>query len=188
MVSPVRPKTEKKTSQVMTSITPTESSLRRVSPWWRIASVVLVIALLLAWATSASMFEQLKAQISHLQGRLDQTPQVRFVSVLQDNQNLPAMLITYDPQQGVLLVQRLNDVREGREDSMQIWAIAGNAAPRSLGVVESKYQTFQMPVAAGALEGATEIGVSAENKGGVPAGTGPSLPWLFKGWWVQKSV
>ncbi|WP_370690333.1 anti-sigma factor domain-containing protein [Hydrogenophaga sp.] len=159
-----------------------------VSPWWRIASVVLMIALLLAWATSASMFEQLKAQISHLQGRLDQTSQVRFVSVLQDNQNLPAMLITHDPQQGVLLVQRLNDVREGREDSMQIWAIAGDAAPRSLGVVESKYQTFQMPVAADALEGATEIGVSAENRGGVSAATGPSLPWLFKGWWIKKSV
>ena len=159
-----------------------------VSPWWRIASVVLMIALLLAWATSASMFEQLKSQISHLQSRLDQTSQVRFVSVLQDSQGQPAMLITHDPQQGVLLVQRLNDVREGREDSMQIWAIAGDTPPRSLGVVESKYQTLQMPVAANALEGATEIGVSAENRGGVPAGTGPSLPWLFKGWWIKKSV
>lgn len=159
-----------------------------VSAWWRIASVVLMIALLLAWATSASMFEQLKSQISHLQGRLDQTSQVRFVCVLLDAQNQPAMLITHDPQQGVLLVQRLNDVREGREDSMQIWAIAGDAAPRSLGVVESKYQTFQIPVAADALEGATEIGVSAENRGGVAAGTGPSLPWLFKGWWIKKSV
>ena len=77
-----------------------------VSPWWRIASVVLMIALLLAWATSASMFEQLKSQISHLQSRLDQTPQVRFVSVLQDSEGQPAMLITHDPQQGVLLVQR----------------------------------------------------------------------------------
>ncbi|PKO65126.1 MAG: hypothetical protein CVU22_21400 [Betaproteobacteria bacterium HGW-Betaproteobacteria-16] len=159
-----------------------------VSPWWRIASVVLMIALLLAWATSASMFEQLKSQISHLQSRLDQTSQVRFVSVLQDSQGQPAMLITHDPQQGVLLVQRLNEVREGREDSMQVWAIAGDAAPRSLGVVESKYQTFQMPVASDALEGATEIGVSAENKGGVPTGNGPSLPWLFKGWWIKKSV
>src|SRR5690606_14502394 len=71
-----------------------------VSPWWRIASVVLMIALMLAWATSASMFEQLKSQISHLQGRLDQTSQVRFVSVLQDSQGQPAMLITHDPQQG----------------------------------------------------------------------------------------
>ena len=159
-----------------------------VHPWWRIVSVVLLIALLLAWATSASMFEQLKSQISHLQGRLDQTSQVRFVSLLEDSQGQPAMLITHDPQQGVLLVQRLNDVREGREDSMQIWAIAGDAAPRSLGVVESKYQTFEMPVAADALEGATEIAVSAESKGGVPASAGPSLPWLFKGWWIQKSV
>ncbi|MFN3496129.1 MAG: anti-sigma factor domain-containing protein [Hydrogenophaga sp.] len=166
----------------------TSSPRTGVSPWWRIASVVLTIGLLLAWATSASMFEQLKAQIGHLQARLDQTPQVRFVSVLLDAQGQPAMLVTHDPQQGVLLVQRLNNVREGREDSMQLWAVNGNAAPRSLGVVESKYQTFQMPVAADALAGATEIAVSAENRGGGSAGSGPRLPWLFRGWWVQKSV
>lgn len=159
-----------------------------VSPWWRILSVVLLIALLLAWATGASMVEQLRAQIGHLQARLDQTPQVRFVAVLQDSQGQPAMLVTHDPQQGVLLLQRLNSVREGREDSMQLWALAGNAAPRSIGVVESRYQTLEMPVAAGALDGATEIAVSAENKGGVAAGSGPSLPWLFRGWWIQKSV
>ncbi len=159
-----------------------------VSPWWRITSIVLLIALLLAWAASASMFEQLKAQIDHLQGRLDQTPQVRFVAVLHDSQDQPAMLVTHDPRQGVLLVQRLNDVREGREDSMQLWAMAGEATPRSLGVIESKYQTLEVPVDAGALEGATRIGVSAENKGGAAAGAGPSLPWLFKGWWIRKSV
>ena len=159
-----------------------------VSPWWRFLAVVLAIGLLLAWATGASMVEQLRAQIGHLQSRLDKTPQVRFVAVLQDNQGQPALLVTHDPQQGVLLVQRLNSVREGREDSMQLWALAGNAAPRSIGVVESKYQTLEMPVAAGVLDGATEIAVSAENKGGVAAGSGPSLPWLFRGWWVQKSV
>ena len=166
----------------------TSATRTGVSPWWRILAVVLAIGLLLAWATGTSMVEQLRAQIGHLQARLDKTPQVRFVAVLEDSQGQPAMLVTHDPQQGVLLVQRLNDVREGREDAMQLWAVAGSAAPRSIGVVQSKYQTFEMPVAAEVLDGTTEIAVSAENKGGVATGSGPSLPWLFRGWWVQKSV
>jgi anti-sigma-K factor RskA len=148
----------------------------------------LLIALLLGWATSASMTEQLKAQITHLQGRLVQIPQVRQVGVLLDDQQRPAMLVTHDPQQGKLLLQRLNEVREGREDSMQLWALAGEDAPRSLGVITSKYQTLEMPVVETDLKGVTQLAISAENKGGVPAGSGPSLPWLFKGWWVQKSI
>jgi anti-sigma-K factor RskA len=160
----------------------------RVSPWWRALSILLLIALLLGWATSASMTEQLKAQITHLQGRLVQVPQVRQVAVLLDDQQQPAMLVTHDPQQGKLLLQRLNEVREGREDSMQLWALAGDAPPRSLGVITSKYQTLEMPVDAAALKDATQLAISAENKGGVPAGAGPSLPWLFKGWWVKKTI
>ena len=169
----------------------TETSVprdRRVSPWWRALSILLLIALLLGWATSASMTEQLKAQITHLQGRLVQVPQVRQVAVLLDDQQRPAMLVTHDPQQGKLLLQRLNEVREGREDSMQLWALAGEDAPRSLGVITSKYQTLEMPVAETDLKHVTQLAISAENKGGVPAGAGPSLPWLFKGWWVQKTI
>jgi len=161
---------------------------RGVSGWWRALAIFLLIVLLLAWAASASMMTQLQAQISHLQARLIDVPQVRHVAVLLDADQKPAMLITHNPKEGMLLVQRLNEVREGREDSMQVWAIIGDQAPRSLGVIGSKYQTLQLPVAEAELEGMTEIAISAENKGGVPAGAGPSLPWLFKGWWVVKSI
>lgn len=161
---------------------------RGVSGWWRPLAIFLLIVLLLAWAASASMMTQLQAQISHLQARLIDVPQVRHVAVLLDADQKPAMLITHNPKEGMLLVQRLNEVREGREDSMQVWAIIGDQAPRSLGVIGSKYQTLQLPVAEAELEGMTEIAISAENKGGVPAGAGPSLPWLFKGWWVVKSI
>jgi len=161
---------------------------RKVSPWWRALAIFLLIVLLLAWAASASMLTQLQAQIGHLQARLIDVPQVRHVAVLLDADQKPAMLLTHNPKERALMLQRLNDVREGREDSMQVWAIQGDQAPRSLGVIESKYQTLQLPVSEADLQGVTEIGISAENKGGVPAGAGPSLPWLFKGWWVVKSI
>ena len=157
---------------------------RGVSGWWRALAIFLLIVLLLAWAAAT----QLQPQISHLQPRLIDVPQVRHVAVLLDAEQRPAMLVTHNPKEGVLLVQRLNEVREGREDSMQVWAMAGEQAPRSLGVIGSKYQTLQLPVTEADLQGMTEIGISAENKGGVPAGAGPSLPWLFRGWWIVKSI
>ena len=161
---------------------------RRVSPWWRVLAVFLLMVVLIGWAASASMMTQLKAQIQHAQARLVEVPQIRLVAVLLDSQQQAAMLVTYNPKEGALLVQRLNEVKEGREDSMQVWAIAGDAAPRSIGVITSKYKTMQMPVKETDLQGVTEIAVSAENKGGVATGVGPSLPWLFKGWLVQKSI
>ena len=175
----------------MTSTDSTVSSVRpdrRVSPWWRVLSVVLLIALLLAWATSASMFEQLKAQIQHLQGKLAEQPQITQVAVLTDGQGLPAMLATFTAQDNKLQLQRLNEVKEGREDSMQVWTLGADGKPRSLGIIESKYKTLQLPVLPVDLQGATELAISAENKGGVAAGAPPSLPWLFKGWLVQKAI
>lgn len=164
------------------------TGFRRVSTWWRALAILLLVVLLIGWAASASMFEQLKAQIGHLQARLVDVPQVRHIAVLEDDLKLPAMLITYDPKQGALLLQRLNEVREGREDSMQLWALAGDAPPRSLGVIESKYKTLELPVAADALTGVSRLAISAENKGGVPEAVGPRLPYLFEGWLVQKSI
>ena len=168
--------------------TPRTPASRRVSPWWRALAIVLLLALMLGWAASASLYEQLKAQIGHLQAKVANVPQIRHIAVLLDDQGTAAMLVTMDPQAGVLQLQRLNEVKEGREDSMQVWAVGANGQPKSLGVIESKYKTLQIPVLAGDLQGAVELGISAENKGGVPDGSPPSLPWLFKGWLVQKAI
>lgn len=161
---------------------------RRVSPWWRALSIFLVLVLLLGWAASASLYEQLKAQISHLQAKVATVPQIRHIAVLLDDQGAAAMLMTMDPKAGTLQLQRLNEVKEGREDSMQLWAVSPGQPPRSLGVIESKFKTLQLPAPANALDGANELAISVENKGGVPAAQGPSLPWLFKGTLVQKAI
>ena len=161
---------------------------RRVSAWWRALAIFLMVLLLLGWATSASMVEQLKAQIAHAQARLTDQPQITQVGLLVDDKGLPAMLATFTAKDNRLQLQRLNDVKEGREDSMQVWALGRDGPPRSLGVITSKYKTLQMPVLPGDLQNAVELAISAENKGGVPDGSPPSLPWLFKGWLVQKAI
>lgn len=169
--------------------TPTNAAtFKRVSTWWRALAIFLLLVLLLGWATGASMVEQLKAQLGQQQTRLVQVPQVREIAVLLDQRQLPAMLITHDPQQGALLVQRLSEVREGRQDSMQLWALGGDAKPRSLGVIQSKYKTLQMPVTDAVLAGVTQLAISVESKDGVSEQVGPSLPYLFQGWLVKKSI
>ncbi|MBD3892864.1 anti-sigma factor [Hydrogenophaga sp.] len=173
----------------MTSIQPTSVTPdRRVSYWWRLLSVFLLIVVLLGWAAAASMHEQLKAQIGHLQERLVHVPQVRHVAVLLDAKQLPALLVTMDPKSGVLQLQRLNAVAEGPQDSMQLWALRDGQPPRSLGVITSKHKTLQLPAQEAALAGATQLAISVEDKGGVAEQQGPRLPYLFQGWLVQKAI
>lgn len=160
----------------------------RVSPWWRALTIFLMVVLLLGWAASTSMIEQLKAQIAHLQAKVAVLPQVRHISVLLDGKQLPALLVTFDPGTGMLQLQRLNDVTEGREDSMQLWALEPGKPPRSLGLIVSRYKTLQLPAKAEDLVGVTQLAISVEDKGGVSDSQGPRLPYLFKGWLVQKAI
>ena len=98
------------------------------------------------------------------------------------------MLVTMDQKTGVLQLQRLNEVKEGREDSMQLWALQGDQPPRSLGVISSKFKTLQLPAREAALSGVTQLAISVEDKGGVPESQGPRLPWLFLGALVHKAM
>ena len=159
-----------------------------VSAWWRALSIFLALVLFIGWAFSASMYEQFKAQIHHLEAKLIEVPQVREVSVLLDDAQQPAMLMTYDPQTQKLMVQRLNEVKEGREQSLHVWALAQGDAPRLLGVLTSRYKTTQLDVPTQALEGARSLGLSVENKDRGPLNGKPQQPWLFQGALVKKAI
>ena len=160
-----------------------------VSGWWRAAAILCLVLLAVALATGVSMMEQFKAQIQHVQGQLKETAQIKYIAVLNDDKQAPAMLVTMALQDNVLQIQRLNAVSEGREDSMQLWAMRpGATAPVSLGVVQSKAATLRLPAAADVLNGVTQLAISVEEKGGVEANKGPRLPYLFQGALVQKAL
>ena len=95
-----------------------------VSGWWRAATIALLVLLSVGAAASASMFEQFKAQIQHIQTQLKDTAQVKYIALLMDDKQAPAMLVTMNLQDNALQIQRLNAVTEGREDSMQLWALS----------------------------------------------------------------
>lgn len=155
---------------------------------WRIATLICLILLSIAAATGMSMMEQFKAQLTHLQTKLKSTPQIKYVAVLLDDKQLPAQLITFDKLDGFLQLQRLNDVKEGQEDSMQLWALDDSGRPLSLGVVTPRLKTSQIRVSDTILSQAKGLAISVENKGGVEAGRPPRLPYLFTGALVQKAL
>jgi anti-sigma-K factor RskA len=159
-----------------------------VSAWWRALSIFFALVVFIGWAFSASMYEQFKAQIQHLEAKLIEVPQVREVSVLLDEAQLPAMLMTYDPQTQKLQVQRLNEVKEGREQALHVWAMTEGDTPRLLGVLTNKYKTQQLDVPTQALDSAQALAISVENKDRGPLKGKPQQPWLFKGALVKKAI
>ncbi|APW47297.1 anti-sigma factor [Rhodoferax antarcticus] len=155
---------------------------------WRLATIASLILLSVAVASIFSMQEQFKAQIGHMQTKLKLVSQIKYVAVLMDDKNTPAQLITYDTQDGQLQIQRLNDVEEGREQSMQLWALDDQGRPLSLGVLTPKLKTAQLPVSDKILSQATGLIISVEAKGGVEAGRQPRLPYLYTGTLIQKAM
>ena len=162
--------------------------LRVVSGWWRSATYGCLVILSIGIATGMSGFEQFKAQIQHLQGQLRSTAQVKYIAVLTDENQAAAMLVTMALQDNAMQVQRLNTVTEGREDSMQLWALSDGDPVRSLGVLESKGKTLRLPATERDFASATSLAISVEDKGGVTQAKGPRLPYLFKGAVVQKAL
>lgn len=156
--------------------------------WWRAATIACLLVIALGLAAGASMYEQFKAQVSHLQTQVKGTARIKYLAVLLDQKQAPALLATFDPQDGALQLQRLNTVKEGREDSMQLWALAPGVPPRSLGVLDSSGKTHQLRVDEAALAPVTQLAISVEDKGGVAEARGPRLPYLFTGALVQKAL
>lgn len=164
------------------------TTTKGVSGWWRAGAIALLVLLSVGAAASASMFEQFKAQIQHIQAQLKDTAQVKYIAVLMDDKQAPAMLVTMNLQDNALQIQRLNTVTEGREDSMQLWAMSDGDPVRSLGVIESKAKTLRLPATERDFASATTLAISVEDKGGAGTGQGPRLPYLFKGSVIQKAL
>lgn len=168
--------------------TPPSTSSRSVSSWWRASTITCLIALSVAIATGFSMLAQFEAQVRHLQVQLKDTAQLKYLAVLNDDQQQPAMLATMNLQDSALQLQRLNAVVEGREQSLQLWALSEGGPVRSLGVLASKGKTLRIPATERDWASASRLAISVESKGGVPSSQGPSLPYLFTGSVIQKAL
>ncbi|WP_342616333.1 anti-sigma factor [Rhodoferax sp. GW822-FHT02A01] len=160
----------------------------RAGAYWRAGAIALMLLLAVGIAAGISMFEQFVAQIHDLQQKVQKTAQLQYVAVLLDDKGEPAMLVTQMAGENVLQLQRLNAVLEGREDSMQLWALPTSGTPASLGVVQSTIKTPRLEIGEQALTNASRLAISVESRGGVPQSQGPRLPYLFSGALVRKAL
>ncbi len=155
---------------------------------WRLLAIVLLVVVAVMAATGVSLFEMFNAQISHLQAKVKNVPQTKYIAVLLDAKQAPGVLVTFDPQDHFLMLQRLTDIKEGPNDSMQLWDNSHSDKPVSLGVLTPKIRTAQLPITEKTLAGITQLAISVENRGGVEPGTPPLLPYLYSGALIQKAL
>lgn len=158
-------------------------SATRESGWlrnlavWRSAAAVGALATVIAVAVSLDLDQ-----------RLRQAPVVQYVAVLSDEQDAPAVLVTFDAKNRQLVLQRVGGYQEGEDKSLQLWALPpGGAAPRSLGVID-RARALTLPASESQVRAVPALAISLEPRGGVPSERGPTGPVLFKGALIEKTL
>ena len=155
--------------------------------FWRGATAAGAAAALLAVVTAVQLRGQLGDQIGALQAQLSATPQIAYVAVLADDKSAAAVLVTFDPKNKRLTLQRVGAFQEAGDKSLQLWALTGTGGVRSLGVLGSE-RLLKLAVAEDDVREVPTLAISLEPKGGVPGAGGPTGPVLFKGSLIQKQL
>jgi anti-sigma-K factor RskA len=154
---------------------------------WRGTTVAGALATVLAVVTTVGLHDQMGAQVQELQARLASQPEVKYVAVLNDQEASASMLVTFDPKNGKLTLQRVGGFQEASDKSLQLWALPPEGGPRSLGVL-SRDKLLQLAAGEADVREVPALAISLEPKGGVPSETGPTGPVLFKGALIQKMI
>lgn len=110
-------------------------------------------------------------------GELRPAPQTEFVAVLTAGGDSPAFVATVDTAEGTISVRRVADAAPA-DKSYELWSIAPNEAPKSLGVVEQVSLTQPLPVSPSG--DSLTLAITLEPKGGSPTGAPSGAP-IFSG-------
>lgn len=106
------------------------------------------------------------------------SPLLQSVAALSESGGAPALLVTYDQATRKMRVTPVNvSPRPGH--SLELWVIAGKAAPKSIGLMRDEGATALDRMALDLKQGMT-IAVSVEPKGGSPTGL-PTGPVVYSG-------
>jgi anti-sigma-K factor RskA len=154
---------------------------------WRMTSAAGALATVVAITTGVGVRDKLGHEIAQLQTQLQAAPQIDYVAVLADDKAAASMLVTFDPKNNKLTLQRVGAYREADDRSLQLWALPPSGGPRSLGVLGHD-KLLRLAAAEGDVREVPTLAISLEPKGGVPSATGPTGPVLFKGALIQKML
>lgn len=158
---------------------------------WRGTAMAGALATLAAVVVAVQVNGGLRAtagaQIAALRQQLQATPQIQYVAVLADNQAAASMLVTFDPKNNQLVLQRVGGFQEAGDQSLQLWALPPAGGPRSLGVLGPD-KLLKLAAGEADIRQVPTLAISLEPKGGVPSETGPTGPVLFKGALIQRML
>ncbi len=122
-----------------------------------------------------------------LKSELDTAPAIQYVAVLADDKAQPSILVTFDPKNKQLVMQRIGDQAGHQADkSLELWALPPGGAPRPLGTLDSGRGVTL--TASSSEVTAPALAISLEPKGGAPKGSGPTGPILFTGPLIEKTI
>ncbi len=166
-------------------------------PWWRnllvwrgaaaAGALATLAAVVVGMQVNGGLRHTTGAQIAALQQQLQATPQIQYVAVLADDKAAASMLVTFDPKNNQLVLQRVGGFQEGADKSLQLWALPPAGGPRSLGVL-GQDKLLKLVAGEADVRQVPTLAVSLEPKGGVPSETGPTGPVLFKGALIQRML
>jgi anti-sigma-K factor RskA len=107
------------------------------------------------------------------------------IAALTDEQARVALVVTADARRGRLDVRVARDVRVPDDRTLQLWAIARNGKPRSLGILaDNRSAELALDQRATGAD-VMLLAISLEPKGGSPDPNGPTGPVLYKGSWAK---
>lgn len=154
---------------------------------WRGATAAGAFAAVIAVVTGLNLNTELNGQVQELSAKLSATPDIQYVAVLADGKSSASMLVTFDPKNKKLLLKRLGAVQEQADKSLELWALPPGAAPKSLGVL-SRDPAIRLTAAINDVREVPALAITLEPKGGVPPGSGPTGPILFKGTLIETAM
>ena len=154
---------------------------------WRGATAAGAMAAVVAVVTGLNLKTALNGQVQELSARLAATPEIQYVAVLADDKSAPSVLVTYDPKHSQLQLKHVGQFHPSPDKSLQLWALPQAGGPKSLGVLGDG-AVVRLPAGSDAVNQVPALAISLEPKGGVPAGSGPSGPVLFKGALIQTTL
>lgn len=156
----------------------TTKSPTRALAWWRglavagsLATVAAVSVGLWLTGTAQQQMSSLQAQLQTTQAALQAAPQIQYVAVLADGKADASMLVTFDPRNNQLVPPRVGGFAEPSNQSLQLWALPPQGAPRSLGVMgHGKLDQFEAHESD--VKAVPALAISLEPKGVCPVKQG----------------
>jgi anti-sigma-K factor RskA len=140
-----------------------------------------------ALAQARQQGRELAQRNTQLMAQLQAQPEIRYVAVLADERANPSVLATFDPKHNRLTIKHVHGLQLAPDRSLQLWAVSGSGAPRSLGLLGAA-QVERLLAVEPQLRDSQVLAVSLEPKGGAPGEGGPTGPVLFKGAVLQTPL